>query len=152
MRQETLDVLRANLAGMQRSIHWLRRSYDACLRIGIRQTYTEEEFDAYENLSGRYARTVDVIISKVLRSIDAVELEDGGTLIDVVNRAEKRGLVASADLLRDRKDLRNDIVHEYETDDLRGLFRQVLEATPLLFSIAEAIDRYCARFEQSPNR
>ena len=35
------------------------------------------------------------------------------------------------------KDLRDDIVHEYETDDLRSVFRQTLDATPELFRLAE---------------
>jgi uncharacterized protein YutE (UPF0331/DUF86 family) len=82
----------------------------------------------------------------VFRSIDAAELEDGGTLIDAVNRAEKRGIVESASRVRDLKDLRNDIVHEYETDDLRSLFRQTLEVTPEVFALADSVERYCSRF------
>ena len=49
-----------------------------------------------ENLTSRYSRTIDLIVNKVFRSIDYVELEDSGTLIDVVNRAEKRELIHSA--------------------------------------------------------
>jgi len=105
-----------------------------------------DEFDAFENLASRYARMLDVILNKVFRSIDAIELEDGGTLLDVVNRAEKRGIISSAERVRDLKDLRNDSVHEYETDDLRSLFRNTLDATPELFSISEQIERYCRRF------
>jgi uncharacterized protein YutE (UPF0331/DUF86 family) len=92
-------------------------------------------------------RTIDVIVNKVFRSIDAVELEDGGTMIDVVNRAEKRGIVESADRVRDLKGLRNDIVHEYETDDLRSLFRQTLDAVPEVFALAEKTSTCCARFD-----
>ena len=110
------------------------------------EQYTKNEFDDFENLASRYARMLDVILNKVFRSIDAIELEDGGTLLDVVNRAEKRGIVDSAERVRDLKDLRNDIVHEYETDDLRSLFQQTLDATPELFAIAEKIERYCGRF------
>ena len=49
-----------------------------------------------ENLTSRFSRTIDLIVNKVFRSIDYVELEDSGTLIDVVNRAEKRELIHSA--------------------------------------------------------
>jgi len=66
---------------------------------------TEDEFDTFENLAGRYARMLDVILNKVFRSIDAIELEDGGTLLGVVNRAEKTGIVSSAERIRDLKDL-----------------------------------------------
>jgi uncharacterized protein YutE (UPF0331/DUF86 family) len=79
-------------------------------------------------------------------SIDALELEDGGTLLDVVNRAEKRGIIDSAEHVRDLKDLRNDIVHEYETDDLRSVFQQTLDATPELFDLAAKTEGYCKRF------
>jgi uncharacterized protein YutE (UPF0331/DUF86 family) len=147
MTREVLELLAANLTSMDRSIAWLKRSYANCTRIGVKANYSEDEFDNFENLVGRYARTIDVIVSKVFRSIDAVELEDGGTMIDIVNRAEKRGLVRSADRVRDLKDLRNDIVHEYETDDLRSLFKQTLDAVPELFSIAEKTREYCLRFD-----
>jgi uncharacterized protein YutE (UPF0331/DUF86 family) len=139
-------VLLENLEGMRKSILWLKRSYAKCTRIGVKDQYTEDEFDDFENLASRYARMLDVILNKVFRSIDAIELEDGGTLLDVVNRAEKRGIVDSAERVRDLKDLRNDIVHEYETDDLRSVFRQTLDATPQLFDLAEKIEGYCKRF------
>jgi hypothetical protein len=146
MTDETLVLLRMNLEGMRKSIEWLRRSHEKCSRIGIRQSYSVEEFDAFENLASRFARTIDIIVNKMFRSIDAMELEDGGTLIDVINRAEKRALVVTAERIRDLKQLRNDIVHEYETDDLKQLFSQALESTPELFQIAEKTARYCERF------
>ena len=147
MMQDIYNVLAENLTSMEKSINWLKRSYSKCSQIGIKERYSEDEFDDFENLVSRYARTIDVIVNKVFRSIDAVELEDGGTMIDVVNRAEKRELVQSADRVRDLKGLRNDIVHEYETDDLRSLFRQTMDAVPELFSIAEKTRNYCARFD-----
>jgi len=113
-------VLQENLEGMRKSLAWLKRSHEKCSRIGTKQRYTEDEFDDFENVVSRYARTLAAILNKVFRSIDAVEL-DGGTLLDVVNRAEKRGIVDSAERVRDLKDLRNDIVDESETDDLRAL-------------------------------
>jgi uncharacterized protein YutE (UPF0331/DUF86 family) len=146
MTDDIRAVLQENLGGMRKSVLWLKRSHAKCSLIGVKEHYTEDEFDAFENLASRYARMLDVILNKVFRSIDAIELEDGGSLLDVVNRAEKRGIVASAERIRDLKDLRNDIVHEYETDDLRSLFRQTLDATPELFTLAEAIERYCERF------
>ena len=84
-------LLKQNLEQLEKSIFWLRRSYEIGRKIGIKSEYSEEEFDALETLVSRFARTTDLIIHKVFRSIDRVELEDEGTLLDVVNRAEKRG-------------------------------------------------------------
>jgi len=146
MTDDIRAVLRENLQGMRKSVQWLKRSYAKCARIGVKDHYTEDEFDDFENLVSRYARMIDVILNKVFRSIDAIELEDGGTLLDVVNRAEKRGIIHSAERVRDLKDLRNDIVHEYETDDLRSVFQQTLDAAPELFDLAEKTEGYCKRF------
>jgi uncharacterized protein YutE (UPF0331/DUF86 family) len=149
VKEDVLLVMSNNLDAMRKSISWLRRSYQKCVKIGVRERYSEEEFDAFENLAGRFARTIDLIVSKALRSIDSVELEETGTMIDTINRAEKRGIVSSTDRVRDLKDLRNDIVHEYETDDLRSLFAKVLELTPEVFSLAEKTENYCKKYTTS---
>lgn len=148
MREPALDVLAQNLANLESSLRWLRRSYEKCLRIGPKAHYEEDEFDDFENLTSRYARTTDLVVNKVLRSIDAVELMEPGSAIDAANRAEKRGIIDSVSKLRDLKDLRNEIAHEYETDDLKGLFGAVLEAAPSLFETAERIAAYCGKYRR----
>ena len=146
MSADVKAVLKENLEGMRKSVHWLERSYKICFRMGVQETYTEEQFDAWENLVSRYARAIDVITNRVFRSIDSMELEESGTMIDVVNRAEKRGIITAVDRLRDLKDIRNDIVHQYDTDDLRSLFRATLEAAPEVFAMVGKVEQYCTRF------
>lgn len=100
----------------------------------------------FEALSSRFARATDMLIHKVYRSIDAVEFVEGGTLIDVMNRADKRKLIDSIKEMRILKDLRNDIAHEYISDRIQLLHQEILERTPkLLQLIVRAID-YCRRY------
>ncbi|MDR1904606.1 MAG: hypothetical protein LBQ88_20265 [Treponema sp.] len=143
MGDTALGALKNNIAQLQSSLTWLRRSYDCCTRIGIKAEYTEAEYDHFENLSSRYARTTDVLIHKVLRSIDAVEFINPGSVIDTANRAEKRGIIDSVSDLRMLKDIRNEIAHEYETKDLCELFSLVLELIPRLFVIVSRTIAYC---------
>ncbi|MGO8693162.1 MAG: hypothetical protein ACLQMF_05755 [Rectinemataceae bacterium] len=149
MSDAALDVLMATLDNLSASIRWLRRSYDICVEIGIKEAYADDEFDAFENLTSRYSRAVDLIVNKTLRSIDAVEFLDTGSVIDTANRAEKRGIIDSVGRLRDLKDLRNEIAHEYETEDLRGLFGAVLSAVPQIFETVDRIATYCERYRAS---
>jgi hypothetical protein len=69
MSDTALDTLKTNLESLKQSIKWLRRSYDICVSIGIKDEYAEEEFDNFENLTSRYARTVDLLIGKILREV-----------------------------------------------------------------------------------
>lgn len=142
------QILLENLALLDNSIHWLERSYEMCIRIDEKPVYSEEEFDTFENLTSRFGRTVDIIVNKVFRSIDIMEMEEKGSLIDSVNRAEKRGLIETADDIRLLKDIRNEIVHEYKTLDLIRLFQLVLNKTPQLFRMNHSIREYCRKFEE----
>ncbi|MEI6703281.1 MAG: HepT-like ribonuclease domain-containing protein [Deltaproteobacteria bacterium] len=146
MREAAIEVLKFNLENLKSSVRWLRRSQEFCLEIGIKGIYSEEEFDDFENLTSRFARTTDLIVNKVLRSIDSVEFLEAGSAIDAANRAEKRGIIDSVSRLRDLKDLRNEIAHEYETDDLGNLFSAVLSAVPELLGVAGRIGEYCERY------
>ncbi len=42
-------------------VRWLKRSHEKCSRIGVTQRYREDEFDDFENMVGRYARTREAI-------------------------------------------------------------------------------------------
>ena len=143
MRRENLLE---NLAMLEKQLFWLRHSFEQCRRIGLKTTYRTEEFDAYENLCSRFGRTIDFLVRKMFRSIDDVEFEAQGTLIDTVNRAHKRGLFDEIDVLREIKDVRNMIAHEYVDDALAELFADVVRLTPWLTETAERTLAYCKRY------
>lgn len=142
-----VEILSKSLSDLDKSIIWLKKSYQKCSLIGIKGSYADSEIEAFETLCNRFGRAVDMLVMKVLRNIDFVELEEPGTLLDVANRAEKKGLVESVDLLRAMKDLRNELVHEYLEEDYVKKFDEVLLWTVKLFEIAENIKRYCRKFE-----
>jgi hypothetical protein len=126
-------------------------SFDICSKTGLSENYSEEEFIVFEAMTARYARTTDMLINKVLRSLDVVEYIDGGTIIDAVNNAEKRG-IADSQNLRKLKELRNSIAHEYVTENIVRFFVQVLEFTPLLKKVIEKLNEYCARYFENNDK
>ena len=148
MQHDYILILHDTLRDLDESRHWLKRSYDICKAIGIKDAYSEDEFDAFETLTGRFARTCDMIVQTGFRSIDKVEFEDRGTLIDALNRAHKRGLIDSIDEIRIVRDLRNEIVHEYRRANLQKLFQSILAQTPGLFSLLDRIRDYCRQYEK----
>jgi hypothetical protein len=148
----SVEVLLENINGFVASLVWLRRSYGICTEIGIKTDYTEVEFDHFETLTSRFARTTDILVNKVLRSLDAVEWLAGGTLIDIVNRAEQRGIINSVSEMRTIKDLRNEIAHEYEVSNLQKLFETVLKSSPKLLAISERVINYCKKYNTENNK
>ena len=141
-----IQNLTRDLDILDKSLYWLKRSFGICAEIGVKSAYTDDELDAIETFTSRYARTSDIIIQKVFRSIDKVEFEDSGTMIDVINRAHKRALFDSVDEIRKIKDLRNKIAHEYAREDIESVFAEVVGFTPEILAIAARVQAYCARY------
>ncbi len=146
MNQIHIDILRENLYALNLSENWVQWSYERAIEIKKKDDFNAEEFAQLEVLTSRFARTADLLVNKVLRSIDIVESEDIGTIIDIMNRAEKRGIVSSAEILHTIKDLRNNIAHEYKIDEITNFFTDVKENTPILIDIIKKVNEYCKKY------
>jgi len=145
MDKGSIEILKENLYALNLSLNRLMYSFEKCSKIKLKDVYSDSEFEAFEAMTSRYARTTDMLINKVLRSLDVVEYIDGGTVIDATYNTEKRG-IADAQELRKLKDLRNLIVHEYVTEKIVRFFDKILEFTPLLKIVIERLNEYCTRY------
>ena len=146
MNKLHLEVLKENLQKLNLSSEWVRKSYEQVKAIKLENDYSPENFEKLEVLASRYARTTDMLVNKALRSIDTLELEDIGTTIDIMNRAEKRGIVESAEILHTLKDLRNNIAHEYQIDEIAKFFEGIVKFSPVLLEIIGNVNEYCKKY------
>jgi len=88
-----------------------------------------------------------LFINKSLRSLYKVELEDPGTVIDLLNKAEKREIIESAEIWKEIKELRNSIAHDYDIDNFTSeIFKPSLEYTPIVEKSIVALNSYCEKY------
>jgi hypothetical protein len=127
---------------LEKQLFWIEISYKECLKIGIKDKYSIEEFGKFETLCSRYSRGIDFLIRKIFRTLDEYEFENQGTLVDVVNNAHKRQLFDDIEEIRIMKDIRNTIAHEYIEDELVDVFDEVLEYTKKLIEIINTTLKY----------
>ena len=144
----SIDNLLENRVLLEKQLFWLNHSFDEVQKVGLKSEYEVSEFDSYENLCSRFSRMIDFLVRKIFRSIDEVEFENQGTLIDTVNHAHKRGLFENIDVVRQIKDLRNEISHEYIDDALQDLFEDIIKLTPFLIEIAETTLKYTQQYQK----
>lgn len=146
MKQDlTRKALQEGLADLESARRHLDFSFRqvAALPPGLEGT-TEAELANAEAFTGRFARAVDLLVNKVLRSLDRMELENEGTLLDVVNRAEKRGFVNHADELREMKSIRNMIAHDYAGAKAGEIFNYCLKQKSAFDAISDKAAAYAA--------
>lgn len=145
MRKDEKELLKAELKLLDEAHKMLNYSYTICAIIGIKENYDFEELDKFEALTSRFARTSDILIQKIFRLIDILELEIPGSVIDRINRMEKRELIDSAEIFKQIRRLRNDIAHEYIPEAIETIFKKVLHLTPHLIDSIQKVQQYCMR-------
>ncbi|WOG25526.1 hypothetical protein [Endozoicomonas sp. 8E] len=84
----------------------------------------------------------DILIQKIFRLVDELDLESPGTVRDRINRAEKKALIDSAREFVMIRELRNAIAHEYEDEALSKIHQEVLRLTPVLLAVPDKIEHY----------
>ena len=106
---------------------------------------TEAQLANVEAFTGRFARTVDLLVNKVFRSLDRVELKPEGTLLDVIHHAEQRGFVEQSSEMREMKDVRNMIAHDYAGAKAAEIFVYCREQKPVLDAICNRVTAHSRR-------
>src|SRR5436305_826156 len=104
---------------------YLRESVEVCAPLIDHLPYSRQDLREFEAVTARFSRLSDLLLQKVLRYIGVVEVNDPGTIIDIMNRAEKQGVALAKDL-SDIRELRNEIAHEYATRDIHEITQDVL--------------------------
>jgi len=93
----------------------------------------EADLSAWESLTARFSRLVDIFIGKFLR-LKVLDKDPGfqGFVRDYLDAGEKLGLISSTDTWLEFRGVRNRIAHEYMDAELEGLFKFVFTVTPNL--------------------
>lgn len=141
--QTQAAYLAESLAELDRALGHLAYSANACADIQPDEPApTEDALARIEAFTSRFARVVDLMSKRVLRALDQFEMYEAGTLLDVANRAEKRGMIESVDWLRELKDTRNRIFHDYAGDRLPEILAYCREELPRLLKTCKRIKDY----------
>jgi len=150
-KKTALENLKLCKEQLSAALKWLERSYCQCNSIELTRPFNEDDFDKLENLTSRFARATDLLINKMYRAIDLVELKQPGSLIDTINNAEKNHLIDSVDQARTLKDIRNEIAHEYKLEDQKYLFNEVMLETAELLKLSKKAIEHAAKYGNGDN-
>lgn len=131
-REKLENLLMDSMHLLDSSQSTLLKSLDKCRHIGLKKAYSFEEFESFDSLTSKFARTADIFTQRVLTTLFKILREEAVTFVDKAHLAEKLSLVPSADELLAIRDLRNQIAHEYKTEEIEALFEDVFEMTDRL--------------------
>lgn len=142
MNPDKLLLLREELADLDQAAGHLTVSLERTQALIGRDSWSVDELERLDSLTSRFARLADFLTQRVMRLVDDLELTPSGTLIDRFNRAERRGWTDSAAELRQIRELRNMIAHEYAADRLAAIYADVFGLAPRLLAVVPKVRAY----------
>lgn len=133
MTREKIELLQEELLGLQLAAGHLGYSMERCLNLVGQEVLPPEQLERLESITSRFARLADLLIQRIFRLVDEIELTGGGSILDRIYRAEKRGWANASDMIRIRE-LRNLIAHEYATEKMPEIYAAVAAMSPTLLA------------------
>jgi hypothetical protein len=127
---------------LEQALDTLNYSIDVCNKIGTKNNYSYQELSEFEALTSRFARISDIVTQKLLKTIFIILKEETPTFLDRINLAEKLNMITSSSDLKQIRDIRNNITHEYLLDNLLDLYKEVLKMAPILLVNINKIKQY----------
>ena len=144
--KKTLQHLKDNFTQAEDAASHLAISVDRCKNFIDDKDFNEEQLIELEALTARFARLSDLLIHKVLKTIDQLDASTPGTVRDRIMQAEKKGIIEDADTLLEIRNVRNTIAHEYESIDVKEMFLFVFRHSRLLIAILKNAKQYSNKF------
>ncbi len=134
------DLIQKTILDLKASVIHLSYSFKKVQLISQNKAQmSEENLESWEGFVSRFARVSDLFLSKYLRSkILEADPAFRGEIIDLLNKAEKMGLIESADNWYEIRALRNFSVHEYAGEKFSKTLNRMLQLTPLLIQTQNA--------------
>lgn len=141
MTRVKIQLLQEELANLQLAAGHLQYSIERCRNLIGQESLPPEQLERLESLTSRFARLADLLIQRVFRLVDEIELTGGGSILDRIYRAEKRGWANAAELINIRE-LRNLIAHEYATEKMLEIYSAVAAMAPILLEAVPKVVEY----------
>lgn len=96
----------------------------------------EQHLETLESFASRFARLSDILIAKYFRLL-ALEKDPAfrGSVVDLLNLAEKSGWIESAESWKRIRELRNIAAHDYQQEDVVSLYRELIDLAPALLAV-----------------
>ena len=138
---EKLELLLEVMIGVQAAADHLAYSIERCKNLIGKNEISMDELERLESLTSRFARLADLLIQRIFRLIDEIELTGAGTLLDRIYRAEKRGWCVASEMIKIRE-LRNLIAHEYASDKMSEIYTAVAAMSLTLLEIVPKVATY----------
>ena len=136
------SLLNLNWNLLKQALPSFERSLVKCRDIDFSPPISFETEESLDSLSSKFSRVSDIYTQKVIKTLLFLLREDAPTFLDRMNLCEKLGIISSAEELIAIRDLRNIIAHEYLSENLLEIYREIIQLSDNLMKSITLTDKF----------
>jgi hypothetical protein len=136
------SLLNLNWNLLKQALPSFERSLVKCRDIDFSPPISFETEESLDSLSSKFSRVSDIYTQKVIKTLLFFLREDAPTFLDRMNLCEKLGIIPSAEELIEIRDLRNIIAHEYLSENLVEIYREIIQLSDNLMKSITLTDKF----------
>ena len=111
-----MQIIEERLRLLEQSKISLQHSFNESKKLienSLNDEFSLQQQDVFEAFASRLARTADILVQKVLKTIQLYESEPVNTIRDMLLQEEKKNLIEDSEKMFELKFFRNEIAHDY---------------------------------------
>ena len=112
----------------------------------LNDEFSLQQQDVFEAFASRLSRTADILVQKVLKTIQLYESEPVNTIRDMLLQAEKKNLIDSAEIMFELRLFRNGIAYDYLPKSQISIIEACIYFTPFLINNVDRTLVYCKKY------
>ena len=112
----------------------------------VHDEFSLQQQDVFEAFASRLARTADILVQKVLKTIQLYESEPVNTIRDMLLQAQKKNLIEDAEKMFELRLFRNEIAHDYLPKSQIALIEACIYFTPFLINNVDRTLAYSKKY------
>ena len=144
-----LQIIDEQLRLLEQSKISLQYSFNESKKLienSMHDEFNLQQQDVFEAFASRLARTADILVQKVLKTIQLYESEPVNTIRDMLLQAEKKNLIENAEIMFELRLFRNEIAHDYLPKSQKAIIEACIYFTPFLINNVDRTLIYCKKY------
>ena len=144
-----LQIIKEQLMLLEQSKISLQYSFNESKKLienNAHQEFSLQQQDVFEAFASRLARTADILVQKVLKTIQLYESEPINTIRDMLLQAEKKNLIEDAEKMFELRLFRNEIAHDYLPKSQIAIIEACIYFTTFLITNVDKTLIYCKKY------
>jgi len=148
MNELFLEAYKESCENFKTAMLGLQASFNHCKAIGIKNSYSFEESEAFDALIIKLSRNVDVFFQQIIKGFFKLKGENELFFIDKINRLEQMKIINDSSVVFELKSFRNQAVHEYSVVAFEQLYHEAIAYTENLTKLITAFFDYLKNDKQ----